>query len=316
MPAFCTCNWLCPGKWRSTCFAYTNRWLGGQLPDLSMRKTQELVENTLFASLYRQYSCGQGWLAIPALRTPCWEYRCSAWDALMCFLPVDSLLLSLPSHFSAAIYFLFEVRAVAYNSPLPQQQQLKPASPMLQQGTALRCWRDVYSRGEQWVERSDAFWSEVDSNIGWGTACWTADVPSPQCKSLFSSGVLLVGCILSPKPHFHFKTSHSLHPVGKPWPPGLQPGLKWAALISGIRAGALYKAKAAFTTAGRQQGSQTGDPGVLPAIHYGCGVSWTCASCAWDLHYVLTCKYWFIPVPELPYQMTPNHAEMSGSFAM
>lgn len=233
----------------------------------------------------------------------------------MCFLPVDSLLLSLPSRFSAASYFLFEVRAVSYNSPLPQQQQLKPASPMLQQGTALRCWRDVYSRGEQWVERSDAFWSEVDSNISWGTACWTADVPSPQCKSLFSSGVLLVGCILSPKPHFHFKTSHSLHPVGKPWPPGLQPGLKWAALISGIRAGALYKAKAAFTTAGRQQGSQTGDPGVLPAIHYGCGVSWTCASCAWDLHYVLTCKYWFIPVPELPYQMTPNHAEMSGSFA-
>lgn len=35
-----------------------------------------------------------------------------------------------------------------------------------------------------------------------------------------------------------------------------------------------------------------------------------------DLHYVLTCEYWFIPVPELPYQMMPNHAEMSGSFPM
>lgn len=67
--------------------------------------------------------------------------------------------------------------------PFPQQQQLEPA--VLQQGTVMRCWRDVCSRGEQWVERSDAFWSEVDSNIVWGTACWTADVPFPQCKSLF-----------------------------------------------------------------------------------------------------------------------------------
>lgn len=48
----------------------------------------------------------------------------------------------------------------------------------------------------------------------------------------------------------------------------------------------------------------------------GCGVSWTCAGCARDLHYGLTCKYWFLPVPELPYQMMPNRAEMSGSFAM
>jgi len=89
----------------------------------------------------------------------------------MCFLPVDSLLLSLPLRFPAAIYFLFEVRAVVYSSPFPQKQQVKPAGPVLQQGTVLRYQRGVYSRGEQWVGRSDAFWSEVDSNVVWGTAC-------------------------------------------------------------------------------------------------------------------------------------------------
>lgn len=159
---------------------------------------------------------------------------------------------------------------------------------------------------------------------GWQQCCLGHSLLNSRCapsqyRYLFiPSAVLLVGVYSfpPPKPPFHFKTSHSLHPVGKPWPPGLQPGLKWAVLISGIRAGTLLKAKGAFSTAGRQQGPQTGDPGVLPAARHGCGVSWTCASCVQDLHYVLTCKFWFIPVPELPYQMMPNHAEMSGSFAM
>lgn len=69
--------------------------------------------------------------------------------------------------------------------------------------------------------------------------------------------------------------------------------------------------------AGLTDRTPIGRPRVLPAAPYGRGgASQICAACAQDLHYVLTCKYWFIPVPELPYQMMPNHAEMSGSFTV
>lgn len=119
----------------------------------------------------------------------------------MCFLPADSL--PLPSHFPAAIYFLFEVRAVPLSSPFPQPQ-LKPATPVAQEGTALL-------RGCSAGGRGDAFWSEVDGNVVWGTACWTADVTFPQSKTLSSSAILLVAAYSFPQTS-HFRTSHPHYP--------------------------------------------------------------------------------------------------------
>lgn len=159
-----------------------------------------LVENVLFPRICRQYSCRQGWLTIPALGMAHTESQHGVYDLsrASCLLsPLLSLCIfrsHLPSLWS---------ESSDMQQPFPQQQQLKPAT--LQQGTVMRCWRDVCSRGEWWVERSDAFWSEVDSNIVWGTACWTADVPFPQCKSLFSPSALLVGAYSFPQTSLPFQ---------------------------------------------------------------------------------------------------------------
>lgn len=183
----------------------------------------------LFPSLCRQYSCRQGWLTVPALRMAFREYQHSVSDlsrASCQWSPLLSLPLRFPQPFTFSLKWE-QWHAAAF----PQQQQLKPA--VLQQGTVMRCWRDVCSRGEGWVERSDAFWSEVDSSIVWGAACWTADVPFPQCKSRFSPSALLVGAYSFPQTSLPFQNIPFTSWVGKPWPPGLQPGVKWAALIPG-----------------------------------------------------------------------------------
>lgn len=230
----------------------------------------------------------------------------------MCFLAVESPFLSSLAFSSSHLLFLWRENS-GMQQPFPQQQQLKPASPLLQQSTVLRCWRDVYRRRERWVGRIDAFWSEVDSNVVWGTACWTADVPSPQCKSLFSSAVLLVG------PYYLLQTFLPLQNI--PFTSSCRQTLtSWAParskIISEIRPGALLKVKAAFSLRDSRACRQE-TQGCCQQLSMAVGVSWACASCAGDLHYVLACKYWFIPVPKLPdYQMMPNHAEMNGSFAL
>lgn len=153
--------------------------------------------------------------------------------------------------------------------PFLQQQQLKPA--MLQQGTVMRCWRDVCSRGEQWVERSDAFWSEVDSNIVWGTACWTADVPFPQCKSLFPPSALLVGAYFFPQTSLPFQNipfSSSSRQTLTSWAPART---QMCSTYLRIRAAALLRGKAAqtaFCRAGRQQGWQTAGPGCCQQLSW------------------------------------------------
>lgn len=233
----------------------------------------------------------------------------------MCFLPVESSPVS-PCAFSAAIYFLSEVRAVTCSGLFPS------SSNSSKQCSSKAQWWDA---GGVFVAGESSGWKEVMLSGVRLTATLSEAQPVEQQMCPFHSAnpfflrlPCLLGHIPSPKPPFHFKTSHSLHPVGKPWPPGLQPGLKWAALISGsglqpCSGGRLLRLLCAGlgdSRAGRQQARGAASNSL------GCGVSWTCASCAWDLHYVLTCKYWFIPVSELPYQMMPDHAEMSGSFAM
>lgn len=179
--------------------------LGGQLSDLSMQKNPRLVKNTLFP-----YFCGSTPVGKAGWPFQLWEWHTDHTSTVHKMLSCVSwqlvVLSCSPLAFSSSHLLSLWSKSCGMQQPFPQQQQLKPASPMLQQGTALRCWRDVYSRGEQWVGRSSAFWSEVDSNIVWGTACWTADVPSPQCKScFFSSAVLLVGTYSFPQNSLPFQ---------------------------------------------------------------------------------------------------------------
>lgn len=233
----------------------------------------------------------------------------------MCFSLVESSPVS-PFAFSAAIYFPSEVRAVTCSS-------LFPSSSNSSQQCSSKAQR--WGAGGMFVAGESSGWKEVMLSGVRLTATLSGAQPVEQQMCPFHSAnpffprlPCLLEHIPSSKPPFHFKTSHSLHPVGKSWPPGLQPGLKWAALISGSglqpcsggRLLRLLSAGLGDIRAGRQQARGAASTSL------GFGVSWTCASCARDLHYVLTCKYWLIPVSKLPYQMMLNHAEMSGSFAM
>jgi len=100
-------------------------------------------------------------------------------------------------------------------------------------------------------------WEEVMLSGVRLTATLSGAQPVEQQMCPLHSVVLLVGACSLPKIFLPFQNitfTSSCRQTLTSWAPA---GLKWAVLISGIRVGALLKVKAAFSAAGRQQGSDS-----------------------------------------------------------
>lgn len=150
MPVFCTCNWLCPGQGQSTCFAYTNRWLGGQLPALSVQKNQAYLKARCSPVCVGSILAGKaGWPFQP------WEWHTENTSTVF---KVSHVLLAhwVFSCLSLCIFhshlLLPEVRAVTCSSLFPS------SSNSSQQCSSKAQWWDA---GGVFVAGESSGWKEV-----------------------------------------------------------------------------------------------------------------------------------------------------------
>lgn len=104
--------------------------------------------------------------------------------------------------------------------------------------------------------------------------------PFHSANPFFSSAVLLVGAYSCPQTSLPFQNilfTSSCRQTLTSWAPARS---KMGSAYLGDQGWSTAQGEGCFLHCWETAGLTDRRPGVLPAIHYGCGISWTCASCA------------------------------------